>query len=100
MHLMQLVLSGLQWTKAVLYLYDIITFGKTYEETLEDLELVFQRLRKSGLVLKPLKCKFFQKSVEFLGHVVSQEGISCDPNKLSQLKTGLSHKRLRTSIAF
>ena len=50
MHLMQLVLSGLQWTKAVLYLDDIITFGKTFEQTLENLELVFQRLRKAGLV--------------------------------------------------
>ena len=85
-HLMQLVLSGLQWTKAVLYLDDIITFGTTFEETLENLELVFRRLRKAGLVLKPSKCKFFQKSVEFLGHVVSQEGISCDPNKLEAIK--------------
>ena len=62
---MQLVLSGLQWTKAVLYLDDIITFGTTFEETLENLELVFQRLRKAGLVLKPSKCKFFQKSGNF-----------------------------------
>ena len=72
MHLMQLVLSGLQWTKAVLYLDDIITFGKTFEQTLGNLELVFQRLRKAGLALKPSKCKFFEKSVEFLGHIVCQ----------------------------
>ena len=63
MHLTQLVLSGIQWTKVVLYLDDIITFGKAFEETLENLELVFQRLRKAGLVLKPSKGKFFQKSM-------------------------------------
>ena len=86
MHLMQLVLSGLQWSKAVLYLDDIITFGKTFDETLLNLELVFERLRKPGLVLKPSKCRLFQESVKFLGHVVSQEGISCDPNKLEAIK--------------
>ena len=86
MHLMQLVLSGLQWSNAVLYLDDIITFGKTFDETLLNLELVFERLRKAGLVLKPSKCRLFQESVDFLGHVVSQERISCDPNKLEVIK--------------
>ena len=33
-------------------------------------------------MLRVFKCKFFQESVEFLGHVVSEEGISCDPKKL------------------
>ena len=83
---MQLVLSGLQWLKAVLYLDEIITFGKTFDETLLNLELVFERLHKAGLVLRPSKCRLFQESVEFLGHVVSQEGISCDPNKLEAIK--------------
>ena len=100
MHLMQLVLSGLQWTKAVLYLDDIITFGTTCEETLENLELVFQRLRKAGLVLKPSKCKFFQKSVEFLGHVVSQEGISCDPNKLEAIKNWPQPQKVKDIRSF
>ena len=64
MHLMQLVLSALQWSKTVLYLDDIITFGKAFDESLLNLELVFERLRKAGLVLKPSKCKLFQKSFQ------------------------------------
>ena len=76
---MELVLSGLQWSKAVLYLDDIITYGKTFEETKDNLECVFQRLRQAGLILKPSKCNLFQLSVEFLGHIVSSEGVSCDP---------------------
>ena len=72
MHLMQLVLSALQWSKTVLYLDDIITFEKAFDQSLLNLELVFERLRKAGLVLKPSKCKLFQKSVEFLDRVVSQ----------------------------
>ena len=100
MHLMQLVLSGLQWTKAVLYLDDIMTFGKTFEQTLENLELVFQRLRKAGLVLKPSKCKFFQKSVEFLGQVVSQEGISCNRDKLEAIKSWPQPQKVKDICSF
>ena len=70
----------------MLYLDDIITFGKTFDETLLNLQVVFERLRKAGLVLKPSKCRLFQESVEFLGYVESQEGISCDPNKLETIK--------------
>ena len=100
MHLMQLVLSGLQWSKAVLYLDDIITFGKTFDETLLNLELVFERLRKAGLVLKPSKCRLFQESVEFLGHVVSQEGISCDPNKLEAIKNWPKPQKVKDVRSF
>ena len=84
--LMELVLSGLQWSKAVLYLDDIITYGKTFEETKDNLECVFQRLRQAGLILKPSKCNLFQLSVEFLGHIVSSEGVSCDPKKLEAIR--------------
>ena len=100
MHLMQLVLSRLQWTKAVLYLNDMISFGKTFEQTLENLELVFQRLRKARLVLKPSKCKLFQKSVEFLGYVVSQDGISCDPNKLEAIKNWPQPQKVKDIRSF
>ena len=100
MHLMQLVLSGLQWSKAVLYLDDIIIFGKIFDETLLNLELVFERLRKAGLVLKPSKCGLFQESVEFLGHVVSQEGISCDPNKLEAIKNWPKPQKVKDGRSF
>ena len=97
MHLMQLVLSG---SKAILYLDDIITFGKTFDETLLNLELVFERLHKAGLVLKPSKCRLFQESVEFLGHVVSQEGISCDPNKLEAIKNWPKPQKVKDVRSF
>ena len=38
-------------------------------------------LSRAGLKLKPEKCKFFQKSVQFLGHVISEHGIGTDPEK-------------------
>ena len=75
---MEKVLRGLQWEKCVLYLDDVISFGSTFQ----DLQLIFERFRGARLKLKVSKCKFFQESVEFLGHIVSDEGISCDPKKL------------------
>ena len=54
----------------------------TFEQHLERLRAVFERLRSANLKLKPSKCKLFQLKVKFLGSVVSAEGIEPDPDKL------------------
>ena len=86
MQLMETVLRGLQWEICVIYLDDILSFGRSFSQSIENLEAIFLRFRKSGLTLKPNKCKFFQTSVEFLGHLVSASGIACDPKKLEAVK--------------
>lgn len=53
-------------------------FGDTFELALENLQSVFNSLRKANLKLKPKKCVLFQNHVKFWGHVVSDQGISCD----------------------
>ena len=72
--LMEKVLAGLQWKIALLYLDDVIVFSSTVEQRLDRLRLVFERLRKANLQLKPKKCHLFCKEVSFLGHRVSGEG--------------------------
>lgn len=52
-------LSGLQWKKAVLYLDDIVVFGKNFEEHISNLEKVFDRLDEMNLKVKAQKCSFF-----------------------------------------
>lgn len=84
--LMENVLRGIQWVESLLYMDDIITPGKTVDESLTRLENVFQRLQEANLKLKASKCFFFQKSITFLGHVVSEEGISTDENKIIAVK--------------
>ena len=61
-------------------------FGKSFDETLSHLSCVLERLKSAGLKLKPSKCDWFRKSVKFLGHIVSQEGISCDREKISAVR--------------
>ena len=80
--LMDVVMSGLHLDVCLVYLDDIIIFSRTVEEHLERLVRVLGRLRSAGLKLKPEKCSLFQRSVSFLGHVVSGEGIATDPEKI------------------
>ena len=84
--LMEDVLRGLQWSECLLYIDDIIIPGPTIEESLTRLEHVFERLREANLKLKPSKCVLFQKSVKFLGHIVSEEGIHTDPEKVKAVQ--------------
>ncbi len=84
--LMELVLHGLQWEACLVYLDDVIVFGRTYEETLSNLCKVFDRLRDAHLKLKPKKCVLFQKEISFLGHLVTDTGIKCDPTKVEAIR--------------
>ena len=81
--LMDSLLGDILFYKAVVYLDDIIAFGRTFEEALANLEAVFKRLRAAGLKLKPSKCRFFQRQVHYLGHIVGENGIQADPDKTS-----------------
>lgn len=81
--LMQNVLGDLHLRGVVVYLDDIIIYSKTEEEHMALLEQVFKRLREAGLKLSPKKCHFMRKQIKVLGHIVSEEGIACDPEKTS-----------------
>ena len=64
---------------------DIIIVGKTFSEHLQNLQEVFARLRQAHLKLKATKCSLFQKEVSYLGHIVSDKGVSTDPAKTAKV---------------
>ena len=68
------------------YLDDIIIFSETEEEHLRHLEIIFERLRKAKLKLKLQKCNFFKRHIQYLGHLISSEGIHPLPEKLESIK--------------
>ncbi|KRZ74487.1 Retrovirus-related Pol polyprotein from transposon, partial [Trichinella sp. T8] len=72
--LMEKALRGLTWKTCLVYLDDVIVFGKTEEEHLERLEGVLSRLQSVGLKIKPEKCQLMRQSVRYLGHIVTQHG--------------------------
>ena len=67
------------------YLDDIIIFSKTEEEHPQHLKEIFECLRKAGLKLKLQKCSFFKKHIQYLGHLISDEGIQPLPEKLESI---------------
>ena len=81
--LMSLVLSGLCWETCLVYLDDIIVFSQTVAEHLQRLAEVLRRLKNAGLKIKPSKCQLLSKSVQYLGHVVSEKGVQADPTEIS-----------------
>ena len=85
--LMDRVLQGLRWSRCLVYLDYIISFGMTFDDALDNLTLIFESLRSYGLQLKSTKCYLFQTSVPCLGHVVSREGLQCDPKKIEDVKS-------------
>lgn len=85
--LMERVLSGLQWEICLVYLDDIIVMSKSFEQHLERLETVLKRLGNAGLKLKPKKCVFFRSEVQYLGHLVTSDGLSTDPEKVEKVKS-------------
>src|SRR6266498_2615833 len=71
----------------LVYLDDIIIYSKTFEEHKEHVKLIFKALRAASLMMKPKKCKFAQKELQFLGHIISAEDIRIDPDKIAKMVT-------------
>ncbi|WJX12848.1 hypothetical protein P8452_03301 [Trifolium repens] len=77
----------------VVFIDDILVYSKSEEEHVEHLRLVLQVLRECKLYANPSKCDFWLEEVNFLGHVISKEGIAVDPAKID---TVLSWKQPQT----
>ena len=84
--LMELALSGLQWHTCLIYLDDIVVFGSNFDEHLQRVQEVLERIRTAGLKLKPEKCQLVQKEVDFLGHLVSAEGLRPNPHNIAKVE--------------
>ena len=98
--LMEVVLSGLVGKKCLMYLDDIIILGKTLEEHQKNVVEIFDRLREAGLRLKPKKYKFAQLEVDYLGHVVSGQGVQADPHKLTAVQVFLTPTNMKALRSF
>jgi hypothetical protein len=66
----------------LVFIDDILVYSKMEEEHEEHLRIVLQTLRKHKLYAKFDKCDFYQKRIQYLGHVISEEGIAVDPEKI------------------
>ena len=83
--LMSIVLNGCN-AFAIAYLDDILIFSETFDEHMLHLNTIFERLAQHGLKLKLKKCSFIQKSVNYLGFVIDQDGIKPDQKKVEAIR--------------
>ena len=80
---METCLGDLQVNWCLIYLDDIIIFLKMPKDQLVQLRVVFKKVKEAGLKLKPSKCEFLKKSLTYLGHIISEEGIETDDSKIN-----------------
>lgn len=98
--LMEKCMSDIHLKEVLVFLDDLIVFSNTLEEHETRLIHVLSRLREYGLKLSPDKCKFFQTSVRYLGHIVSSDGVKTDPEKVQALKTWPRPQNLKELQSF
>ena len=69
----------------VVFIDDILIYSKDEEEHARHLRIILTRLREHQLYAKFSKCKFWLDRVQFLGHVLTPEGVSVDPSKVQDV---------------
>ena len=84
-HLMEMCIGDQQYITLLFYLDDICIFAETADQMLDRIQLVFNRLKEFSLKIKPKKSHFFQAEVDFLGHVLSKNGVSPNPEKIEKV---------------
>ena len=86
-----------------IYLDDVLLFTHGYEEHLEKLELLFEAHRRAGILIKPQKTMLFTSEVQYLGHMLSKDGIKMVPNYVQRIldwPIPTTVKQLNTMIGF
>lgn len=86
---MEHCLEGLRDDICVPYLDDLIVFSKTFEDHVEHLCEVLQRLRQHGVKLKARKCELFRPQVCYLGQIVSADGYTVDAVDTKAVTAGM-----------
>ena len=88
---------------AVCYLDDILIYSDNPDEHEDHVKKVLQRLSEFGLYCKPSKCEFSVTEVGFLGFILSQNGISMEPDRISTIEdwpTPTSVKDVQVLLGF
>jgi hypothetical protein len=79
---------------------DILIYSKSWEDHVQHVDKVLQLLTEQQLYAKPSKCFFGVKEVEYLGHIVSHEGVKVDPNNIKAMMDWLIPKTLKNLRGF
>jgi len=94
------VLGRYKWTVALVHLDDIVVFSEDFETHLNNLELIFRALSTANLKLKPSKCRFADNELLFLGHIINQNGVQVNPEKIKAVVEFPAPKKVKSIQSF
>uniref|UniRef100_A0AB38Z2N6 RNA-directed DNA polymerase n=1 Tax=Panta errantivirus TaxID=3078412 RepID=A0AB38Z2N6_9VIRU len=83
-----------------IYMDDVIVFGKSVDEHLENLETILKTLNSANLKIQLDKSEFLHKQIEFLGHIVTDEGIKPNIKKIEAIKMFQAPKTIKQLRSF
>ena len=83
---MEQVLGPLIGLGVLVYIDDVLIYTETVEQLIEIRSAVLKLLVKAGLKCKASKCSLFNQTINYLGRVVSRDGITPDPAKLDKIR--------------
>jgi hypothetical protein len=98
---MEQILNGLLDRICNVFVDDIVIYAKSVKELLERLDVVLDRIMKSGLTVNSKKCVLFSTKINLLGHVICEEGVKPNPEKVSVIeswKTPTTRKEMRSFL--
>lgn len=78
----------------LVFMDDILVYSPSLAQHCEHLRLVLLKLREHRLFVKRSKCSFAQTEFEYLGHIISAQGVATDPKKTRQWSVGLHQQQL------
>lgn len=82
------------------YVDDILVFSRNVKEHFEHLSKLFRRFRECNLTIKLRKCRFARQRVEFLGHIISAEGVQVDEKRVKAIMEILPPRNIRELRGF
>lgn len=85
--LMQATVADFAFQFLLVYLDDLLVYSTTFDQHLEHLERLLQRVTETGLKLKLSKCQFLRRQVTYLGHTISADGVSCEAGKIDAVQS-------------
>jgi hypothetical protein len=84
--LLDRVFQDLKFEFVYHYLDDVVIYSESFEDHLEHLRVVLERLRAAGLTVKPEKVVFATRGISFLGHIISPAGVRIDPERTRAIR--------------
>lgn len=91
---MNIIFAELLRKGVLVFMDDILVYSETLEEHAILLEKVFNILEQHKFLIKKSKCAFATRKVEYLGHIVSGQGVATDPSKIQSMLSGLQQRML------